>query len=119
MSKHSNWIHRIEHILNAVRQIQKFTNGLDCSDFEEDEKTFRAVERCFEIIGEAVKHVPENIKKEYAHIEWRKMQDMRNVISHNYEDIIEETLWNTIQDNLPALKEQLEKLIEAEENDKA
>lgn len=112
MSKHSDWIVRIEHMIEAIEKIERFTMGMDTHDFEEDEKTFHAVERCFEVWGEASNAVPENIQDRYPEIEWRKTKAMRNVIAHQYFDVSEDKLWDTIKNDLPPLKEKLQGVLE-------
>lgn len=112
MSKAKSWKIRIRHILEAIEEIQNYVHGLDQSDFYEDQKTFRAVERCFLIIGEAVKHIPEDIRGVYPYLPWRRMSDMRNFVVHEYDDVEHDILWKTIQIDLPPLKTALEKLLE-------
>ncbi len=112
MSKHDNWEVRIRHIIEAIKKSQSYVADIDEEEFYEDERTMQAVERNFEIIGEATRHIPDNIKDKYTIIPWRKMSAMRNFIIHQYNDIEEHVLWNTVQKDLPPLLVQLEKLLE-------
>ena len=111
MSKHVSHSVRILHILEAVKKIQSYVSTMSEEDFYEDERTMQAVERNFEIIGEAARHVPDSVREKYPEIEWLGMRDMRNFIIHQYNEVEEHVLWNTIQKDLPPLLVQLEKLL--------
>ncbi len=112
MSKHDNWEVRIRHIIEAIEKTQAYVSGISEAEFYEDERTMQAVERNFEIIGEATKYIPNDVKDKYVIIPWRKMSAMRNFIIHQYNDIEEHVLWNTVQKDLPPLLVQLKKLLE-------
>lgn len=70
-----------------------------------------AVIRNIEIIGEAAAHVPENIQEQYADIPWYQMKDMRNILIHEYFGIDMDVLWRTVQEDLPALKAKIQKIL--------
>jgi uncharacterized protein with HEPN domain len=114
MSKksHLTWIMRVKHMINAIEKIQSYTQGMDEERFYQDQKTIDAVERNFEILGEASSHIPEDIQNQYSHIEWRKIKSMRNFVIHDYDDVEHDILWETIRQNLPDLKISLEKILE-------
>jgi uncharacterized protein with HEPN domain len=105
------WQLRINDILSCIDNIQIFTFGMNSDEFYNDAKTIRAV--AFELItmGEAARAVPHMIQQQYPDIPWSKMQDIRNVIVHEYYRMDEEIIWETIRDDLPLLKIQLEQLI--------
>lgn len=111
MSKVKSWIIRAQHIVDAIKAIQSYIHDMDEEEFYEDQKTIQAVERNFQIIGEAAKLIPEDVRHQYSDIEWRDMADMRNVIVHQYDDIEEHILWRTIHENLVPLRDKLEKLL--------
>jgi uncharacterized protein with HEPN domain len=106
-----NWKDRIRDILDAIAEIQKFTRGMDYEDFREDDKAVRAVEMNFIIIGEAANQIPEEIEEQYTTIPWNLMRAMRNRIVHVYFRIDEKLMWDTIQNDLPPLVPELEKLL--------
>ncbi len=110
MSKHDNWELRIGHIIEAIEKSQYYVSDINECEFYEDERTVQAVERNFEIIGEAAKHIPDDIKDKYPAVPWRKMSAMRNFIAHQYNEVEEHVLWNTIQKDLPPLLVQLKKI---------
>ena len=91
-------------INSSIDYILEFTAGMSFEQYEADIKTKYAVERNFEIIGEAGSRIPDLIKKKYPHIEWRIIKDFRNFIIHDYFGINNKILWDTIQFRLPELK---------------
>jgi len=110
---HRKWDLRIRDILTAVDRILEYTRTLDFEGFRSDTKTFDAVVRNFEIIGEAAAHLPEGIAADHPEIPWQDMRDMRNVLSHEYFGINEKIVWETLQNDLrplvPLLKDLLRK----------
>jgi len=105
------WQDRIRDILDAIAEIQKFTRGMDFDAFKEDDKAIRAVEMNFIIIGEAANQIPEEIEEKYTTIPWSLMRAMRNRIVHVYFKIDEKLMWDTVQNDLPPLIPELEKLL--------
>lgn len=106
-----NWKDRVRDILDAIAEIQKFTQGMDFESFKDDDKSVRAVEMNFIIIGEAANQIPEEIEERYTTIPWSLMRAMRNRIVHVYFRIDEKLMWDTIQNDLPPLIPELEKLL--------
>ncbi len=106
-----NWKDRIRDILDAINEIRKFTKGMDFATFKDDDKSVRAVEMNFIIIGEAANQIPEEIEEIYTSIPWSLMRAMRNRIVHVYFRIDEKLVWDTIQNDLPPLVPELEKLL--------
>ncbi len=104
----------LNDIMEMIADIRDFTKGMSYEDLDDDRKTLFAVIRCLEVLGEAVKKIPENIKNEYPEIPWQDMCDMRNVVVHEYFGISKPILWETIQRELPQLITQLEKILETE-----
>lgn len=106
-----DWRDRIRDILDAIAEIQKFTQGMDFETFRQDDKSIRAVEMNFIIIGEAAGQVPEEIEEKHPTIPWNLMRAMRNRIVHVYFKVDEKLMWDTIQNDLPPLIPVLEKLL--------
>ena len=106
-----NWKDRVRDILDAIAEIQKFTLGMDYEDFREDDKSVRAVEMNFIIIGEAANQIPEEVEEQYTVIPWGLMRAMRNRIVHVYFRVDEKLMWDTIQNDLPPLIPELKKLL--------
>ena len=106
-----DWRDRIRDILEAIAEIQKFTRDTDYETFKADDKSIRAVEMNFIIIGEAANQIPEEIEEKYTTIPWSLMRAMRNRIVHVYFKVDEKLMWDTIQNDLPPLIPELEKLL--------
>ncbi len=106
-----DWQDRIRDILDAIAEIQKFTNGMTYESFREDDKSIRAIEMNFIIIGEAANQIPEEIEEKYPEIPWSLMRAMRNRIVHAYFNVDEKLMWDTVQNDLPPLIPLLEKLL--------
>ena len=99
-----------QDILANINAIPDFTKGMNWDQFSKDLKTQYAVDRSFEIIGEATRQLPEDFMQEHTHIEWNKMIAFRNLLIHEYVNVEREIEWNIIQNTLPALKQKIEGL---------
>ena len=88
--------------------------GLNLEQFRSDKKTYFAVIRSLEILGEASHHLPEAIKEKYPDIPWRKMKDFRNLLIHEYFGVDADIVWNTIQNELIPLKVKVAKVLSNE-----
>jgi uncharacterized protein with HEPN domain len=76
------WDIRIRDMLAAIEKIYSYTTHYNYQTFEGDSKTIDAVVRNLEIIGEAARHVPDDIIEKYPGIPWREIRDMRNLLAH-------------------------------------
>jgi uncharacterized protein with HEPN domain len=74
----------IEHILESIEDIEEYTQGSTREDFMNSKKTQDAVIRRIEIIGEAAKNLPEEVKKSHSEIPWKRMSGMRDILIHGY-----------------------------------
>ena len=97
-----------------MSRIQEYLNDLDFQQFKWDYKTVDAVVRNFEIIGEASKNIPKDIKDQYPQIPWEEMYRLRNRISHEYFGIDYEILWDIAKNHLPANHTDIISIIEKE-----
>jgi len=107
-----NWTLRVVDILDAIAAIQQFTAGMDFATFTSDRKTLDAVLRNFTIIGEAARHVPDDVIVAYPEIPWQDMRDMRNILMHEYFGVNLRIVWNTVQIYLPPLAPQLQRILD-------
>ncbi len=93
----------VADIKEASELILEFTQNVGYEDFIKDKKTQLAVCRCFEIIGEATKRIPDDIKNDFPDIAWQLMARFRDVLIHNYSGIDSRILWQTILTDIPQL----------------
>jgi len=107
------WQSRIEDILTCIHNIHLFIAGMNSKSFVADLKTIRAVAFELTTIGEATRAIPDEVRKRYPEVPWGKMQDIRNVIIHEYFRMDEEIIWQTIQKDLPPLLPLLEDILKA------
>lgn len=94
----------LQDILDTIESCERFIEGMDFDQFVSDEKTTFAVRHALEIIGEAVKNIPEEIKQEYSSVLWRKIAGTRDVIIHAYFGVDLTVIWKTANERLPELK---------------
>ncbi|MBU4450622.1 MAG: DUF86 domain-containing protein [Actinomycetia bacterium] len=111
MSEKRIFVDSLIDISNEIDRIFKFVNEMTYDEFIQDEKTIYAVTRSFEIIGEATKNIPDDIKNTYNQIPWSKISGMRNKLIHEYFGVDLETLWNTIKNRLPEIKQPVEEIL--------
>ena len=112
-SKRSYFVY-LEDILLAMSRIAEYIDGYDFIHFKRDYKTVDAVIRNFEIIGEAARNLPEELKSKYKEIPWKEMYYLRNKISHEYHGIDYTIIWDIATNYLPENKKQVENIFEAE-----
>ena len=98
--------------MDAVNDIESFVGNMTYEEFIKDRKTLNAVVRSIEIIGEASKNIPETMKAKYKELPWKQITGMRDKLIHAYFGIDAETLWKAVKENIPPLKQSIEKMIE-------
>ncbi len=102
----------LEDILESIKRIEESTLSLNKNEFSNNITIQDAVIRRFEIIGEAVKNLPQDFKDNHPEIAWKEIAGMRNVLTHAYFEVSVERVWNTVQKDLPHLKEQIQNLLQ-------
>ncbi|WP_420265945.1 DUF86 domain-containing protein [Candidatus Magnetominusculus dajiuhuensis] len=102
----------LEDILTAAVKIQRFIGTASFEEFIVDDKTYDAVIRNLEIIGEAAKNIPQEVKDKYPAVDWKKVYLFRNVLAHEYFGIDNQLLWDIIQNRLPELKKEIQSILQ-------
>jgi uncharacterized protein with HEPN domain len=102
----------LQDILSAIERIENFTINYDYTLFRSDEKTSSAVIRQLEIIGEAVKRIPDEMTRDYQQIPWKQVAGMRDRLIHFYFGVDYEIIWKTIKERIPEFKKIIIKMIE-------
>jgi uncharacterized protein with HEPN domain len=102
----------VNDIIDSMNKAMKFIEGMSYEQFTRDDKTVFAVVRALEIIGEAVKKIPEEIRVKYPEIPWKGMAGMRNKVIHEYFGVNLKYVWETVGKRIPELKPMFEKLRE-------
>jgi uncharacterized protein with HEPN domain len=97
----------LKDMSQACDKIVRFASGFSREQFLADERTYDAIMRNLEIIGEASKHVSEDARKKFPAVEWRKIAAFRDIVAHEYFGIDENILWDIVTNKVPALREQL------------
>ena len=100
-----DWRIRVQDILDAIERVQRHVSDHDLARFTENELVVDAVSYCFGIIGEAARHVPDQVAAAHPELQWAEMRAMRNVVVHEYFGVTLETLWKTASEDLPGLVE--------------
>ncbi|RMD45975.1 MAG: DUF86 domain-containing protein [Aquificota bacterium] len=104
----------LNDILKEIKNIEKFTSNIEnLNDLEENELVLYAVLKALENIGEAVKHIPEDIKLKYPY-HWKEISGLRNIIVHNYWGIDIEIIYDILENEIKDLKNFVEKILENE-----
>jgi len=102
----------IQDIIESMNKSIRFVAGMSYDSFADDDKTIFAAVRALEIIGEAVKNIPQEIREKHNGIPWRDMAGMRDKLIHEYFGVNLDVVWKTVQEEIPPLKPLFEKMLE-------
>jgi uncharacterized protein with HEPN domain len=103
----------LDDILECVEKIASYVAGMDVEKFSADPRTVDAVVRNLEIIGEAVRSLPEDVKDKASEIEWRKIASLRNILVHEYFGVNVQLVWDVTQTKLPPLRDACKRMLDA------
>ena len=115
MSERPDDIQRLNHILEAIERINRFTENMNFDEFSGNEMAQFAVIKNFEIIGEAAYQISDDLKENYSGIDWRKITAFRHILVHEYYRVNMEIVWNAKEERIKELKAQVERIIEKED----
>jgi uncharacterized protein with HEPN domain len=101
----------VSDILENMQDAEEFIQGMSYEQFVADKKTANAVLRSIEVIGEATKNVPDNVRAQYPQIPWKEMAGMRDKVIHSYFDVDKEMVWLVVKERIPALRPFVEQIL--------
>lgn len=104
----------LQHILDETTYIMISSVGLSKAAFVQDETLKRAYVRSIEVIGEAVKQLPDVLRQKYSAIEWRSMAGMRDRLIHNYFGVDYDIVWDVVKNKIPALDVEVRQILDYE-----
>jgi len=104
----------LRHILDEAQYLIRNTKNISKKQFLKDETLKRSFVRSIEIIGEAVKKLPDEVRDNYPDFEWKSMAGMRDKLIHDYFGVDYDIVWDVVTNKIPALKEKIQKTIKAE-----
>lgn len=102
---------RLQDMLDAIEAVLKYSEERSFADYLSDWLFRNAVERAVEVISEASRHLPEELRAPYPHIPWQKIRDIGNVLRHAYPDVNPTRMWSVVTNDLPALQPVVEAMI--------
>ena len=101
----------LPHILDECRYLTEQARGLSKEDFLRDETVKRAFVRSLEIIGEAKKQIPDDVRQEHDSVGWRAMAGIRDRLIHGYFSIDYDIVWDVIMNKIPVLRREVEQIL--------
>lgn len=107
-------LNRLQHMLDAINDILIFSKNKERIDLEDNKMLSYSLIHLLEIIGEAANKISAEFQKKYSNIPWKAIIGMRNRLIHGYFDIDLDIVWKTIDEDIPKLKNKVEKVIEIE-----
>jgi uncharacterized protein with HEPN domain len=95
----------------AIQHIQSFIGDMTFDEYLNDVRTISAVERQFEVLGEAARRISNEFRQTYPDIDWQRIIGLRNIVAHRYDEVRQDILWSVIRSELIPLLTQLQSLL--------
>ena len=105
---------RLEHMLQAIERICRYTKGKNFEDFIADDMMYYAVVKNIEILGEASNRLTEEFRQAHPKTPWKQVNGMRNYIVHEYFQVDNNVVWDVITNDLPILEQQIKEYLTEE-----
>lgn len=103
----------LEHILESISHVERYTKAFTKSHFLKNPQLQDAVTRRLEIIGEAMKNLPKDVKDKNKKVPWKKISGMRDILIHEYFGADLDLIWKVVKKDIPPFKDQIKKLLES------
>lgn len=102
----------LDDIWDCITSVEEYMQAVEKDDFLLDRKLQDAVIRRLEVMGEAVKHIPDDFRSRYADVPWKKLAGLRDILVHEYFGIKMLRVWQMVRTDLPALKQAIKTIRE-------
>ena len=112
MSHPRVYLDYIRDMLENAEKALRFVKGMSFEEFAEDERTIYAVIRAIEVIGEATRNIPKDLRDTYSEIPWREAAGTRDKLIHEYFGVNLPVVWRTVHEDLPILVNQLKNVLD-------
>lgn len=111
MQSNNRDVASIWDMVQSIQRIQSFTNDLAFDEYLNDIRTISAVERQFEILGEAARRISNEFRQAHPAVDWQRIVGLRNIVVHRYDEVRQDILWTIIHSELASLLVQLEAML--------
>ncbi|APB35043.1 hypothetical protein GlitD10_2700 [Gloeomargarita lithophora Alchichica-D10] len=111
MQSNNRDVASIWDMVQSIRRIQSFTNDQTFDEYLNDIRTISAVERQFEVLGEAARRISNEFRQAHPIIDWQRIVGLRNIVAHRYDEVRQDILWTIIHSELAPLLAQLESIL--------
>ena len=108
-----DWRLYVQDMMQFAQRISAYSKGMDRDDFIADTRTYDAVLRNIQLIGEAAGHIPDHIRAERSDIEWRQIIGARNRLAHAYLGIDDDVIWDIVTIGVPEVLPKLQNLLDS------
>lgn len=102
----------IRDIVQNMKDAEEFIRGMSYDQFISDKRSLNAVIRSVEVVGEATKNIPDDIRARYPVVPWKEMAGMRDKLIHLYFGVDKEVVWLVVKDRIPSIRPLIEQILQ-------